>query len=251
MRALQLIDAVGLENLKVVELADPKPGPHEVLVRMRAVSLNYRDLLMVGGVYGPATPLPLTPFSDGCGVVEAVGEGVTRFAPGDRVATMFFQKWLAGKPTMEGLMSALGIPMPGAGRELAVVPRGRPLQGPGLPDRPAGLDPAVRGAHRLAGAVRGRAAGAGRHGGAAGHRRRLDLRPAVRQGGRLSHHHHLLVRREAGAGQGDGGRSRDQLQDHARVGRGGAGVHRRAGRRLRHGGRRRRHAHRKPARPSP
>jgi len=120
MRALQLVDAVGLENLKVVELADPKPGPHEVLVRMRAVSLNYRDMLMIAGIYGPATPLPLTPFSDGCAVVEAVGEGVTRFTPGDRVATMFFQKWLAGKPTMEGLMSALGIPVPGAGRELAV-----------------------------------------------------------------------------------------------------------------------------------
>ncbi len=120
MRALQLVDAIGLENLKVVELPDPTPGLGEVLVRVKAVSLNYRDLLMVGGVYGPATPLPMTPFSDGCAIVEAVGEGVTRFAPGDRVATMFFQKWLAGKPTMEGLMSALGIPVPGAGRELAV-----------------------------------------------------------------------------------------------------------------------------------
>ncbi|MEO8813120.1 MAG: NAD(P)-dependent alcohol dehydrogenase [Caulobacteraceae bacterium] len=119
MRALQLIDATGLENLKVVELPDPIPGRGEVLVRMRAVSLNYRDLLMIGGVYGRATPLPLTPFSDGCGMVEAVGPGVTRLAVGDRVATLFFQKWLAGKPTMEGLMSALGMPVPGAGRELA------------------------------------------------------------------------------------------------------------------------------------
>ena len=119
MRALQLTDGVGLENLHVVELPDPKPGPHEVLVRMRAVSLNYRDLLMVGGVYGRATPLPLTPFSDGCGVIEAVGEGVTRVAPGDRVSTLFFQKWLAGKPTYATQMSALGMPIPGAGRELA------------------------------------------------------------------------------------------------------------------------------------
>jgi len=119
MRALQLIDGVGLENLKVVELPDPKPGPYEVLVRMRAVSLNYRDLLMVGGVYGQTTPLPLTPFSDGCAIVEAIGERVTRFAPGDRVSTLFFQKWISGKPTREGLMSALGIPVPGAGRELA------------------------------------------------------------------------------------------------------------------------------------
>ncbi|MDE2488851.1 MAG: AMP-binding protein, partial [Alphaproteobacteria bacterium] len=57
---------------------------------MRAVSLNYRDLLMVNGIYGRAPGMggPITPFSDGCGVVEAVGEGVTRVKPGDRVATM-------------------------------------------------------------------------------------------------------------------------------------------------------------------
>jgi NADPH:quinone reductase-like Zn-dependent oxidoreductase len=119
MRALQLIDGLGLEHLKVVEIADPRPGPAEVLVRMRAVSLNYRDLLMVNGVYGRETPLPLTPFSDGCAVVEAVGLEVTRFKPGDRVATMFFQNWIAGKPTADGLASALGLPIPGAGRELA------------------------------------------------------------------------------------------------------------------------------------
>ncbi len=120
MRALQLIDGLGLDNLKIVEMAPPVPGPGEVLVRMRAVSLNYRDLLMVNGVYGPTTPLPLTPFSDGCGIVEAVGPGVTRVAVGDRVATMFFQSWISGKPTPAGLSSALGLPIPGAGREVAV-----------------------------------------------------------------------------------------------------------------------------------
>ncbi len=120
MRALQLVDGVGLENLKVVDLPDPRPGPGEVLVRMRAVSLNYRDLVMVAGAYGPATPLPMTPFSDGCGVVEAVGEGVTRVTVGQRVSTLFFQKWLSGKPTHATQASALGLPIPGAGRELAV-----------------------------------------------------------------------------------------------------------------------------------
>jgi NADPH:quinone reductase-like Zn-dependent oxidoreductase len=119
MRALQLVDAVGLEHLQVVEIAEPKPGPREVLMRMRAVSLNFRDLLMVSGIYRQQTPLPLTPFSDGCGIVEAVGAEVTRFKVGERVATLFFQKWLAGKPTIEGLASSLGAPIPGAGRELA------------------------------------------------------------------------------------------------------------------------------------
>lgn len=121
MRALQVTEPWGLDQLKVVELPDPTPGPSEVLVRMRAASLNYRDLMMVGGIYGrgPATGGPVIPFSDGCGVVEAVGPEVTRFAVGDRVATMFFQGWIAGPPTLEKVSTALGFPIPGAGRELA------------------------------------------------------------------------------------------------------------------------------------
>lgn len=119
MRALQLTDGFGLDNLKLIDAPAPTPGPYEVLVRMRTVSLNFRDLLMMNGLYGPGLTLPLTPFSDGCGIVEAVGDKVTRFRGGERVATMFFQKWLAGPPTMAGLTSALGWPAPGAGRELA------------------------------------------------------------------------------------------------------------------------------------
>ena len=119
MRALELA-ALGLENLKVVDRPDPVPGPGEVLVRMKAVSLNFRDLLMLNGAYGRGTRLPLTPFSDGCGVVEGVGAGVTRVAVGDRVSTLFFQNWNSGRPTLEKLSSSLGTPIPGAGRELAV-----------------------------------------------------------------------------------------------------------------------------------
>jgi len=61
----------------------------------------------------------IVPFSDGCGVVEAIGPGVTRVKPGDRVATLFFQTWISGPPTLEKLSSSLGFPIPGAGRELA------------------------------------------------------------------------------------------------------------------------------------
>ena len=62
----------------------------------------------------------ITPFSDGCGGVEAVGDGVTRVQPGDRVATLFFQRWISGPPNLDKLSSSLGSPIPGAGRELAV-----------------------------------------------------------------------------------------------------------------------------------
>lgn len=122
MRALNVSEPWGLDQIKVVELPDPKPGPGEVLVRMRAVSLNYRDLMMVQGMYGrgPGAGGPIVPFSDGCGIVEAVGEGVSRLAVGDRVATMFFQGWISGPPTLEKALTALGYPIPGAGRELGV-----------------------------------------------------------------------------------------------------------------------------------
>ena len=122
MRALQAAAPWGAGSLKVVDAPDPSPGHGEVLVRMKAVSLNYRDLLMINGMYGRASATTedlITPFSDGCGVVEAIGPGVTRVAVGDRVATLFFQNWTAGRPTLAKLSSALGFPIPGAGRELA------------------------------------------------------------------------------------------------------------------------------------
>jgi len=120
MRALKVEAPWGLDAIEIVEAPDPTPGPDEVLVRMRAVSLNYRDLLMVAGLYGRMPAGAITPFSDGCGIVEAIGPGVTRVKPGDRVATMFFQRWISGPPTLDKLTSSLGSPLPGAGRELAV-----------------------------------------------------------------------------------------------------------------------------------
>jgi NADPH:quinone reductase-like Zn-dependent oxidoreductase len=122
MRALQVTEPWGLDHLRIVETPEPRPGPGEVLVRMRTASLNYRDYLMVGGIYGrgASTGGAVIPFSDGCGVVEAVGPGVTRFQVGERVATLFFQSWVAGPPTLEKLSTALGWPIPGVGRELGV-----------------------------------------------------------------------------------------------------------------------------------
>ncbi len=70
-----------------------------MLVRVRAISFNYRDLLMVKGIYNPKMKLPRIPCSDGAGEVVAVGEGVTAWKPGDRVAGIFMQNWLDGALT--------------------------------------------------------------------------------------------------------------------------------------------------------
>ena len=77
MKAFQIVGSFGLENLKLVELPDPQPGPGQVLVRMRAASLNYRDLVVIKGGYGPRQTLPRIPVSDGAGEV-AIGRASCR-----------------------------------------------------------------------------------------------------------------------------------------------------------------------------
>lgn len=121
MRAVIIDGAFGLENLRVVERDTPRPGPGQVLLRMSAMSLNYRDLLTVRGHYNPRQPLPLVPCSDGVGVVEAVGEGVTRVAAGDRACPIFCQDWLDGPPDRDKARSTLGGPLDGTLTERMVV----------------------------------------------------------------------------------------------------------------------------------
>jgi NADPH:quinone reductase-like Zn-dependent oxidoreductase len=112
--------ATSLEGLRPAERPDPKPGPHEVLIRVRATSLNYRDQMVVTGNYfgGPVTR-NLIPMSDGAGEVAAIGPGVTRFKTGDRVAGTFFQGWIAGPMTERH--PALGSPLDGTLAEYIVL----------------------------------------------------------------------------------------------------------------------------------
>jgi NADPH:quinone reductase-like Zn-dependent oxidoreductase len=124
VRAWEVSGAFGLENLVATERPDAEPGPGEVRVRVRAASLNFRDLLMARGRYNPRQPLPFVPCSDGAGVVDAVGAGVTRWKVGDRVCPIFAQSWHAGPPTRELLASTLGGPLDGTLREAMVVPEG-------------------------------------------------------------------------------------------------------------------------------
>ena len=96
MRALELQNAVGIENLKLVERDVPKAGPGEVVIRLKAASLNYRDLATVSYMGGK---FPFVPLSDGAGEIAEVGAGVTRFKVGDRVLSPFFPHWVSGAPT--------------------------------------------------------------------------------------------------------------------------------------------------------
>ncbi len=114
------IQQFGLENLKLVESDVPRPGRFEVLVRMTAASINYRDLMVAKGLYNPKMRLPMVPLSDGAGVVEEVGPDVTRVKKGDRVAACFMQKWIDGPPTKEKGASALGGAIDGVLREYAL-----------------------------------------------------------------------------------------------------------------------------------
>jgi len=102
------IQEFGIDQLAFAERAITRPTGNQVLVKMAAASLNFRDYLMVGGKYNPKLKRPMVPLSDGAGIVEEVGPDVTRFKPGARVAGCFFQTWLEGPPTREKAGSALG-----------------------------------------------------------------------------------------------------------------------------------------------
>lgn len=121
MQAWQLQDGFGVENLRCVDRASREPGPFEVKLRIRATSLNYRDLLMARGEYDPRLRFPIVPLSDGVGEVVAVGSDVTRARLGDRVAGIFAQRWLDGEATRERLRSTLGGPLDGMLAEEVVL----------------------------------------------------------------------------------------------------------------------------------
>ena len=121
MKVFEIQNSFGLDALTLTEKPETSPGIGKILIKLRAASLNYRDLLMVKGLYNPSLPLPLIPCSDGVGEVVAVGEGVTRVQVGDRVAGIFFQHWLSGELTSSQTKSALGGELPGMLAEYVVL----------------------------------------------------------------------------------------------------------------------------------
>lgn len=121
MKAYEIRSGFGLDNLSLGDRPVPQPGPGKVLVKVKAVSLNYRDLLVVDGKYNPKMPLPRIPCSDGAGEVAGVGDGVSRFQVGDRVAGTFFQGWTSGPPSEELTRPALGGGVDGMLAEYVVL----------------------------------------------------------------------------------------------------------------------------------
>lgn len=121
MKAYEIGAANGLDTYRLVTRPLPAAGPGEVLVRMRAASLNFRDILLASGQYPfPADVTHLSPLSDGAGEVVAVGPGTTYFAPGDRVAGIFSQSWQGGAQVADAWSTALGGGIDGVLQEYRV-----------------------------------------------------------------------------------------------------------------------------------
>jgi NADPH:quinone reductase-like Zn-dependent oxidoreductase len=121
MNLYELQPRSGLDSITRAQRARPSPGPGEVLLRMHAWSLNYRDLLVARGAYGAPPQAGLVPLSDGAGEVLEVGPGVTRVEPGDRVAGCFMQGWLGGEISADVAKTALGGAIDGMLAEYKVL----------------------------------------------------------------------------------------------------------------------------------
>lgn len=122
MWAMAIDEEFGVEHLRQVEKPRPQPGSREVLIRVRAVSINYRDWEVINGCYHEVFPHGLVPMSDGAGEVVACGSEVTGLQVGDRVMSCFWQGWQAGDFAQALSAKTLGGPMDGMFSEYVVLP---------------------------------------------------------------------------------------------------------------------------------
>jgi NADPH:quinone reductase-like Zn-dependent oxidoreductase len=121
MKAWEAREATGLDGLVLnASRLEPKPGHGQIVVRVRAASLNYRDQGVIKGIYG-YTKFPVIPLSDGAGEVVEVGTGITQFKPGDRVAGTFFQNWTGGRMPSDAAHNSLGGMVDGMLTEYALL----------------------------------------------------------------------------------------------------------------------------------
>lgn len=130
MRAWEIRGGGGIDALALAERPRPVPGPGEVLVRMTANAVNYRDLATIRDPLSRGLPLPRVPNSDGCGVVEETGPGVEGLEPGTRVCSTFFQDWEDGGCTPGAMASALGGALDGVLGEYVTLRAGGTIEPP-------------------------------------------------------------------------------------------------------------------------
>jgi len=133
MKAWELRE-FGAQHLHLVERPIPKVNPDEILVQVSAVALNYRDKVVVDGVYLPTLLMPFTPGSDAVGIVVEAGNAVTRFRVGDRVIAHYRRKWLDGDPGPEEITACVGAPLPGVLAEYVVLPESGAVAAPSCLD---------------------------------------------------------------------------------------------------------------------
>ncbi|MFT5172328.1 MAG: NADPH:quinone reductase-like Zn-dependent oxidoreductase [Gammaproteobacteria bacterium] len=129
MQVVELRARNGIEALVACERPTPQPGPGDILLRIKAVTLNYRDLAIARGSYGTFA-LPIVPTSDACGEVIQVGADVTRFAIGDSVCPLYVMDWLSGPPQAEFVARRLGGPQDGVLAEYVCVPEHAAVRAP-------------------------------------------------------------------------------------------------------------------------
>jgi NADPH:quinone reductase-like Zn-dependent oxidoreductase len=122
MKAYQLQAYNSLDALQLIDLPEPSVGGNDVLVKIRANSINYRELIILRGGYDRNKKLPVIPASDGVGEVVDIGANVTAFEIGDRVAGIFFQDWQSGSATEKQMNTALGGGIDGTLAEYVVFP---------------------------------------------------------------------------------------------------------------------------------
>ncbi|WP_027132805.1 zinc-dependent alcohol dehydrogenase family protein [Geminicoccus roseus] len=123
MRAYEIVAGSGVDSIALRERPEPVAGPGEVVIEVKACSLNYRDTLVIGGTYaGAGKKTGQVPLSDGAGTVASVGAGVTRLAVGDRVAGAFMPGWVDGPLTAEKQKGSLGGDVDGMLAERVVLP---------------------------------------------------------------------------------------------------------------------------------
>ncbi|NNE21917.1 MAG: NAD(P)-dependent alcohol dehydrogenase [Rhizobiales bacterium] len=131
MKAMRIEGNWGLENIRPVELADPEPGPDDVVIRIEAISINPRDLVMMQGGYGRmGGSLPFVPLCDGAGRIVATGTNVTRVKQGDLVCPAFSRTWLHGTAGRDTLIGAHGGPLDGTACELMQLPANAVVRAP-------------------------------------------------------------------------------------------------------------------------